>query len=55
VPPACLAVLTAPRGSPIFDPIMDLTRPSLRLFLTSEQGTVEFITDGKTLEVKTDR
>jgi len=31
VPPACLAVLTAPRASPICDPIMDLTRPSLRL------------------------
>ena len=29
--------------------------PPERLFMTSEQGTVEFITDGKTLEVKTDR
>ena len=31
MPPVCLPVLTAPPGGPIFDPIMDLTRPSLRL------------------------
>ena len=44
-------------GHPHQETLDSLSRhvPPERLFMTSEHGTVEFITDGKTLEVKTDR